>query len=71
MKELNFKVSVEETNLILEGLGNLPFARVYALVEKIQRQASEQLRGPDQAAMAPEVSAAGKVVAGNGASNGQ
>jgi len=44
MSDLGFKVTVEETNLILEGLGHLPFAKVYALVEKLQLQAKNQLR---------------------------
>ncbi len=32
-------------DLILEGVGLLPFARVYALVAKVQQQAREQLGG--------------------------
>ena len=43
MKEINLKVSTDETNLILEALGNMPFVRVYALVGKIQEQAATQL----------------------------
>jgi hypothetical protein len=43
-KTITLNLSVEETNLILEGLGNMPFAKVYALVGKIQEQASEQLK---------------------------
>lgn len=43
MKELNLKVTIDEANLILEGLGSLPFAKVYALVGKIQAQADQQL----------------------------
>ena len=54
MKELNLEVTIDETNLILEGLGNLPFAKVYQLVAKIQQQAAEQLGGD-----APAVSGAG------------
>lgn len=44
MPEVTLKVTVEEANLILEGVGTLPFARVYELVAKLQRQAGEQLR---------------------------
>ncbi len=44
MPELTLSLTTEETNLVLEGLGNLPFAKVYALVSKIQAQASEQLK---------------------------
>jgi len=48
MKELDFKVMVDEANLILEGLGQLSFAKVYLLVEKLQMQAKDQLRPPSQ-----------------------
>ncbi len=44
MNQLGFQLSIEEANLILEGLGHLPFARVYRLVEKLQRQAGEQMK---------------------------
>jgi hypothetical protein len=44
MKQIGFTVSIEEANLILEGLGHLPFAQVYRLVEKLQGQASEQIK---------------------------
>ncbi len=49
MQELAFTLTIEETNLVLEGLGNLPFAKVYPLVSKIQAQAAEQIkaRGAD------------------------
>jgi hypothetical protein len=44
MKEtINLQISIDEANLILEALGNLPFARVYALIGKIQEQAGQQL----------------------------
>ena len=45
VEEINFKVTVEEANLILEGLGHIPFAKVFTLVAKIQKQAHEQLNG--------------------------
>ncbi len=45
MNEIELKVTVEEANLILEALGQLPFARVYALVGKLQQQASVQING--------------------------
>ncbi len=73
MKELVFKVSLEETNLILEGLGHLPFARVYALVEKFQQQAGEQLKGASRLGAAPDAEVAPAHPAGttSGPSNGQ
>ena len=43
MKEINLQVSIDEANLILEALGNLPFVKVYALIGKIQEQAGQQL----------------------------
>lgn len=46
MQEINFKVTVDEANLMLEGLGGLAFARVYGLVAKLQRQAGQQLSPP-------------------------
>ncbi len=45
MRDLELKVTIDEANLILEGLGNLPFAKVFALVAKIQEQAARQIRG--------------------------
>lgn len=44
--EIRLQLTLEEVNLILEAVGNLPFARVYSLVTKIQAQASEQLPRP-------------------------
>jgi hypothetical protein len=45
VRDLHLSVTVDEVNLILEGVGLLPFARVYALVAKVQQQAREQLGG--------------------------
>lgn len=44
MNEITLKFTVEDTNLILEGLGNMPFKQVYGLIAKIQGQAGTQLR---------------------------
>ena len=43
MKEIILQLKVEEINLILTSLGNLPFIQVHELIGKIQTQASEQL----------------------------
>lgn len=43
MQEVHLKLTVEEVNLILEALGNLPFVKVYGLIGKIQTQAAQQL----------------------------
>ena len=42
-KEINLQITIDEANLILEALGNLPFVRVFALIGKIQGQAGQQL----------------------------
>ena len=44
MQEINLKLGVDDVNVILEGVGDLPFAKVYVLVGKIQEQAAQQLR---------------------------
>jgi hypothetical protein len=52
MTEINLQLTIEEANLILEALGNLPFVKVYALIGRIQAQAGQQLNGnsaPNQA----------------------
>jgi hypothetical protein len=43
MKEINLKLTVDEVNQILEGLGTQPFARVFLLIGKIQAAAAAQL----------------------------
>jgi hypothetical protein len=58
MDAITIHISLEEANLILESLGNLPFVKVYALIGKIQEQAHQQLSGnsvPDAAS--PQASA--------------
>jgi hypothetical protein len=42
-EEITLKLKSEEINIILEGVGNLPFIKVYNLIGKIQNQASAQL----------------------------
>jgi hypothetical protein len=43
MKKLQLELTIEETNLILEALGAMPFARVYTLIGRIQESAREQI----------------------------
>lgn len=45
MKTINLEITVDEANLILEGLGQMPFVKVYELITKIQEQARNQLNG--------------------------
>jgi hypothetical protein len=42
MSNIKLNLTIEETNLVLEALGNLPFVRVFELVNKIQAQAQQQ-----------------------------
>lgn len=49
MRKLELRLTVDDANLLLEGLGQLPFAKVHALVSEIQAQASEQLAGAKSA----------------------
>jgi hypothetical protein len=43
MKEINIGLKIEEVNLILNALGNLPYLQVHELFAKIQSQATQQL----------------------------
>ncbi|MFI6604793.1 hypothetical protein ACIBHX_51960 [Nonomuraea sp. NPDC050536] len=43
MPQITLNLSLPETNLILEALGAMPYARVYELVNAIHRQAEAQL----------------------------
>ena len=43
MKEVTLDLTIDEANLILEALGDMPYRRVYGLVVNIQQQASSQL----------------------------
>ena len=46
MKTIKFEISIEEANLILEALGQLPFVRVFSLIGKLQEQARAQTEQP-------------------------
>lgn len=43
MHKITLELDVDDTNLILEALGQLPFARVYQLIGKIQESARAQI----------------------------
>ncbi len=53
-EEIVLKLTPQEINLVLEGIGNLPFVKVYGLVGKIQTQASAQLGAAVVPAETPE-----------------
>ena len=43
MKDLRLTLTVNEVNLALKALGNLPYYQVCTLIDKIQAQANLQL----------------------------
>ncbi|CAL1517155.1 hypothetical protein [Chitinophaga sp. MM2321] len=44
MNDINLKLSVEEINLVLNALGNLPYIQVHNVINKIQVQGKTQLQ---------------------------
>ncbi|MDH3915000.1 MAG: hypothetical protein OEU49_06150 [Chromatiales bacterium] len=64
MREINLQVTIDEANLILEGLGQMPFARVYALVAKLQEQAAQQLKEDDSTAKVSKLKPASSAAEG-------
>jgi len=54
MKDLNFNLTVNEANTILQALGNMPFVQVYPLIQKLQDQAAKQMEGNLEAPSAAE-----------------
>ena len=43
MKDLNLSLNVNEVNVVLRALSNLPYTQVHLLIDKIQEQARVQL----------------------------
>ena len=41
---LNFKLTIEEVNLVLQGLGELPAKLSMNLIQSIQEQAASQMQ---------------------------
>ena len=44
---IHLELSLDEVNLILEGLGELPFRRVFQLIGRIQGAARAQIQEAD------------------------
>jgi len=44
MKPIQLALTLDEVNMILEALGQLPFVKVHQLIGKIHQQAEAQLR---------------------------
>jgi hypothetical protein len=47
MPQIALNLTIAETNLVLDALGGLPYARVYELINKIHQQAEEQAVRPE------------------------
>lgn len=43
MQMINLSLTLEEINVVLEGLGQMPYVRVYQLIANIQQQTASQL----------------------------
>ena len=43
MNEINLNLNIDETNIILNALGNQSYKQVFQLVQKIQQQAAQQI----------------------------
>lgn len=41
---IQLQLSTDEINLVLEGLGSMPFVKVFTLIGKVQQQAASQIK---------------------------
>jgi hypothetical protein len=46
---MKVELTIPEINMILQSLGNMPYAQVFELVEKIRTQAQAQVQTTEQA----------------------
>jgi hypothetical protein len=46
---MKLELTVAEINMILQALGNAPYAQVFELVQKIQQQAQTQMADQEKA----------------------
>ena len=45
---MQFEVTHQEANVIIEALGNMPYVKVFELIHKLQQQAQTQLQQNQQ-----------------------
>ena len=55
MQKLQFNLTLDETKLILEALGEMPFVRVHQLIAKMQQQAETQSQTTQDTTSADDV----------------
>tara|TARA_R110002073_G_scaffold104648_3_gene236915 strand:- start:151 stop:387 length:237 start_codon:yes stop_codon:yes gene_type:complete len=48
MQEIKLSLTIDNVNLILEGLGSMPSAKLFNVVATIQQQAQEQIRSAEE-----------------------
>ena len=48
MKELDFKLTVDEANILLQALSSMPYVKVFQVINKIQTQGGPQLNDVTQ-----------------------
>lgn len=46
-QKLSIELTVTEWNVVMQALGNMPFAQVSNIVPNIQKQANEQLQSTE------------------------
>ena len=44
MNNINLNLTVNDVNVVLQALGNAPYAQVFELIEKIRDQAKPQVQ---------------------------
>lgn len=52
-RDIQLDLTIEETNVVLEALGQMPYVRVHLLIDKLQQQATGQLRAPTDTQQEP------------------
>jgi hypothetical protein len=43
---MKLELTIQEVNAVMQALGNMPYAQVFELVQKIREQAQSQLNAP-------------------------
>lgn len=52
--EITLNLTLDETNVVLQALGSLPYAQVFSLVEKVKQQAQQQLQAATVSSVQPQ-----------------
>jgi hypothetical protein len=53
MSDISIQLTLDEVNVVMQGLGQLPYAQVSPVVDKIRGQVIPQVQAQQQAAQAP------------------